>query len=401
MILLKDLSGDGIERSLSSCQKWAEYWFDTIDSWNPDLVNKRRVIWTVWEEVPPHAWSPRFFNLVAARIGKIISIHESTIQKSNMEQAYILLRTAYPELPKSEWEVKVGDRIVKVRIKEAPLGYHRCSCLPEMAEGGGDVSLPGGTSGERNSGREESEKSARMNSNFFKHGEKVANPRDGEVEEIGSVRNVSIPGELAALNKVGSTHQKEVKLNQSKLIEPRIAGSGFVDRIDPGGRLLGPNQNWDLNLPNLTLQNGPVSQAHSLQVILSEPIPMSSNDCESRIDSQSSGESSSYDQHLGLNDLAEDNPSPKLRDGGKSKKKKKHKHKKVVSAEELRWEFYKNRATVEAEAKETWNLGVKLGLMSREEEGCTQQRLETMIRNESRGKKKSNKKAKESPRGKY
>lgn len=58
------------------------------------------------------------------------------------------------------------------------------------------------------------------------------------------------------------------------------------------------------------------------------------------------------------------------------------------------------KAEVEEEARETWNLGLKLGLTRREDENSTRHKLEKLITQEAARKKKGSKKAKENIKGK-
>lgn len=69
-------------------------WFDTIRPWSEGDINLRRIIWTKWYGVPLHGWNPRFFGLVAAKFGKIISIDANVKSKQSLVCARILIRTS-------------------------------------------------------------------------------------------------------------------------------------------------------------------------------------------------------------------------------------------------------------------------------------------------------------------
>lgn len=118
---------------------------------------------------------------------------------------------------------------------------------------------------------------------------------------------------------------------------------------------------------------------------------------ESHVETESSFE----DLISGISDYEAEAVSLKLRNKKNSKKKKKYKR--VVSWEEQRWEFYKRKAEIEAEVRETWKLGTKLGLISETGEEQMLNQIETLIADESSRKKKElkkdNKKAKGNGKG--
>lgn len=79
-------------------------------------------------------------------------------------------------------------------------------------------------------------------------------------------------------------------------------------------------------------------------------------------DSQQSNINLEVSFDTGISDWEEDR-NMSISKRKKRNKKKKKKNREIISWEETRWDYYKQQAEIAKEAKETWILGSKLGLL--------------------------------------
>lgn len=163
------------------------------------------------------------------------------------------------------------------------------------------------------------------------------------------------------------------------------------------------------------INTSPVKNLELNKVAESEPLgPNSSNVQEDSFQDSNrpmsfvdQTESTSEDVTISLIDISEEEREsiPEKERNKKTSKKEKKKNKKrklkiVESWEEQRWDFYKRRAEIMCEARETWNLGRKLGVIGREDEKNIVKRLEDAISKERKGNGSKTEKAKGSKKGK-
>lgn len=116
---------------------------------------------------------------MTVRFGTLIKIDDATLNKKNLEFARILIKTSYPELLKTDWEVKVDDRIVKIRIVEDPISFRACGCNNNV----GWPPAEGIQQSDQLRNQIEVEKSDKVHSNQFKRGELADSSSFEEVDE--------------------------------------------------------------------------------------------------------------------------------------------------------------------------------------------------------------------------
>lgn len=122
MILLRPLA-DSI--SLEAIPKDLYEWVDFIRPWNENDVSLRKRVWTRWYGVPLHAWTEKFFNLVATRFGPVIKIDKNTLNKSNLLFARVMIRTPLHKISRIPVKIMVDGTLFHIRIvEEVESDYH-------------------------------------------------------------------------------------------------------------------------------------------------------------------------------------------------------------------------------------------------------------------------------------
>ncbi|KAL8479391.1 hypothetical protein ACS0TY_026316 [Phlomoides rotata] len=122
---LKDLENPAVE-----LQRFSP-WFQIIREWQTRDVVGNRLVWTQWFGIPLHAWKIQiqFFSLMACRVGGLVRVDEDTIRWENLQSARMLIRTPYLDVSKFQVNAEIDGEIFQIRVKEEP----------EMREDGCDV----------------------------------------------------------------------------------------------------------------------------------------------------------------------------------------------------------------------------------------------------------------------
>ncbi|KAK6133348.1 hypothetical protein DH2020_032919 [Rehmannia glutinosa] len=114
-------------QSLSFEWDWVKEWIQQLKPWSNDSVIKERFVWLICEGLPPHVWSEKYFAELTSRIGSFIRLDESTKQKKRLDFGRVLVSTENFANISMLFKIKINNRMFNVRIFEEPV----CLCNTE------------------------------------------------------------------------------------------------------------------------------------------------------------------------------------------------------------------------------------------------------------------------------
>ncbi|GKV30582.1 hypothetical protein SLEP1_g39382 [Rubroshorea leprosula] len=118
MVLITCEDSDELKNLVETRRDWLAQWFTDIKPWNPELVAAERFTWLRCQGVPLHIWKSSFFEIVANLFGKFISLDNSTIKKSRLDVAKILVMTPSQANIQRVIKVKARESTFHIRISE-------------------------------------------------------------------------------------------------------------------------------------------------------------------------------------------------------------------------------------------------------------------------------------------
>lgn len=375
LIHIRSCLGGELKTESKEFSAWATKWFDFIDDWHKVIIHNKWVIWTTWSGVPLVAWCPRFFKKVTAKFGSLICMDEDTKLKNNLNKARILIKTSLPKLSESPLEVMVDGKGYQIKIVEEgeciSLGRSKSMALEENSA----------VSGHRDSSPARTVIEESPNLNFLvnsmgKVGAGVSNTHNHEIPH--ALRNSqNSPRILAAgesneslgISKVGPS-PGAIKILKRGIDPVTAATCHSCIAVDPPQAISGPH---DLNSSASIDLNKPAS---SSPISLSNRFNILAQHKKSKSGAQSYS-SSSVPNSREPSFLPAENPQIDKQ----SSRKGKMKSNELVDVEIANNSFQ--------EATETWRLGKRLGLNSVESDESVSERIEHLIAQDTRSKKKN------------
>lgn len=74
LVLLQPAEERDIESLLGDDTICLPNWFQSMKSWNQEVVAKERSVWLIITGIPLHAWKEDFFKFVVSIFGKFVDI---------------------------------------------------------------------------------------------------------------------------------------------------------------------------------------------------------------------------------------------------------------------------------------------------------------------------------------
>ncbi|GKV01045.1 hypothetical protein SLEP1_g13643 [Rubroshorea leprosula] len=118
MVLITCEDSEELKNLVETGRDWPAQWFTDTKPWNPELVAAERFTWLRCQGVPLHIWKSSFFETVANLFGKFISLDNSTIKKSRLDVAKILVMTPSQANIQRVIKVKARESTFQIRISE-------------------------------------------------------------------------------------------------------------------------------------------------------------------------------------------------------------------------------------------------------------------------------------------
>ncbi|CAL5199593.1 unnamed protein product [Lathyrus oleraceus] len=129
LCLLEDRDEVEREALLEEGCDWLQQWFKKIRKWQPSDVDIERVTWVRCYGVPCHAWSPSFFELIMATLGKYMCSYDNTKNHTNMDVVQIMVRTKYISVLNETFNVQINEDVFQIKFVEDSQWPLRI-CLP-------------------------------------------------------------------------------------------------------------------------------------------------------------------------------------------------------------------------------------------------------------------------------
>lgn len=123
LCLLEDRDEGEMEALLEEGCDWLQQWFKKIKKWQPSDVDIEQVTWVRCYGVPCHAWSPSFFELIMAMLGKYMCSYDNTKNHTNMDVAQIMVRTKYILVLNETFNVQINEDVFQIKFVEDLNGH--------------------------------------------------------------------------------------------------------------------------------------------------------------------------------------------------------------------------------------------------------------------------------------
>ncbi|XP_057779932.1 uncharacterized protein LOC130998533 [Salvia miltiorrhiza] len=131
-VLIQGTQQTPINEILKDLDEWSSFWFEWLRPWSYVDMNTQRNVWTRWYGVPLRAWNSRFFNIIGAHVGRVLKIHDKTLNRLSLDIALIQVSTGLSPIDRV-FECNIDGARFKIRVEEV-----RSSIIPEpLPEWGG------------------------------------------------------------------------------------------------------------------------------------------------------------------------------------------------------------------------------------------------------------------------
>ncbi|GKV05161.1 hypothetical protein SLEP1_g17203 [Rubroshorea leprosula] len=117
LVLLSSGNKEELKHLVDEGREWLAQWFTDVRPWTPEEVATERFTWLRCQGVPLHIWKSNFFETVACMFGQFVSLDGSTIKKSKLDVAKILILTPLQENIKKVLKIQVKNKLFHIRIK--------------------------------------------------------------------------------------------------------------------------------------------------------------------------------------------------------------------------------------------------------------------------------------------
>ncbi|XP_057808640.1 uncharacterized protein LOC131023113 [Salvia miltiorrhiza] len=117
LVLIQSTNNRPVKDLLTELNEWTTFWFDWVRPWSYIDVNTQRSVWTKWFGVPLQAWNSRFFEILGAKIGMVLKIHDLTKSKDRLDFAMIQISTGLAPINKT-FVCKIDGAQFKIRVEE-------------------------------------------------------------------------------------------------------------------------------------------------------------------------------------------------------------------------------------------------------------------------------------------
>ncbi|GKV24206.1 hypothetical protein SLEP1_g33844 [Rubroshorea leprosula] len=118
LVLLSSGDTEELKHLVTEGRDWLAQWFTEVKPWSPEVVATERFTWLRCQGVPIQIWKSNFFETIACMFGKFISLDGSTIKKSRLDVAKILILTPQQENITKVLKIKVRNQFFSIRISE-------------------------------------------------------------------------------------------------------------------------------------------------------------------------------------------------------------------------------------------------------------------------------------------
>ncbi|GKU98672.1 hypothetical protein SLEP1_g11645 [Rubroshorea leprosula] len=118
LVLLPSGDEEELKHLVVEGHEWLAQWFTDVRPWTPEEVATKRFTWLRCQGVPLHIWKCNFFETVACMFRKFVSLNGSTIKKSRLDVAKILIMTPLQENINKVLKIKVKTKLFHIRISE-------------------------------------------------------------------------------------------------------------------------------------------------------------------------------------------------------------------------------------------------------------------------------------------
>ncbi|GLT87535.1 hypothetical protein SLE2022_056140 [Rubroshorea leprosula] len=118
LVLLPSGDEEELKHLVVEGHEWLAQWFTDVRPWTPEEVATERFTWLRCQGVPLHIWKSNFFEIVACMFRKFVSLDGSTIKKSRLDVAKILIMTPLQENINNVLKIKVKNKLFHIRISE-------------------------------------------------------------------------------------------------------------------------------------------------------------------------------------------------------------------------------------------------------------------------------------------
>lgn len=117
MILIQSATEETTDKMLTGFDEWSKFWMDWCKPWSSIDVNQYRSVWTRWIGIPLHAWSLRFFRLCSSRFGRLEELHDVTLIKSRLDEAYVKVSTGLASIDRI-MQCNIDGASFQIRVEE-------------------------------------------------------------------------------------------------------------------------------------------------------------------------------------------------------------------------------------------------------------------------------------------
>ncbi|KAK1584512.1 hypothetical protein Q3G72_033649 [Acer saccharum] len=87
--------------------------------WNEQGPLLKRLLWIDVFGVPLDCWSKAFFKMLGGQVGEMLMVEEETVKKLRFDKGRILILSPFDKKIASEIQVRVGSRVVHIRMEES------------------------------------------------------------------------------------------------------------------------------------------------------------------------------------------------------------------------------------------------------------------------------------------
>lgn len=119
-MLIKLAEGEEFEEFVKEYEDFVSTWFYDIRGWTPGMVPKEREAWIRCQDVPIHARSNQFFEMIVGSLAHFMSLDYSTMHGKRFDVARVLLRTTSWETIHSIVKVRINGQFFNIRLIEEP-----------------------------------------------------------------------------------------------------------------------------------------------------------------------------------------------------------------------------------------------------------------------------------------
>ncbi|KAK9292668.1 hypothetical protein L1049_020646 [Liquidambar formosana] len=100
-------------------------WFLKLKEWDPQVVNKTRLVWVSVLGMPLHVWNIKNFRKIGEVFGEVVSWDSNIARKSRFDSARILLSMDYKYNIDGKISVLIKEKNFKVSVREEKmLDFH-------------------------------------------------------------------------------------------------------------------------------------------------------------------------------------------------------------------------------------------------------------------------------------